>query len=49
MNEQERDREVELQILRGLDPEVRFGRILDDETDDDYEGFDYEGFDDEDL
>lgn len=42
MNEQERDREVELAILRNLDTEVRFGRILDDETDDDYEDFDDE-------
>lgn len=42
MNEQERDREVELAILRGLDPEVRFGRVADDETDDDYEDFDDE-------
>jgi hypothetical protein len=42
MNQQERDREVELAILRGLDPEVRFGRILDDETDGDYEDFDDE-------
>ena len=42
MNEQERDREVELAILRSLDTEVRFGRILDDETDDGYEDFDDE-------
>jgi len=42
MNQQERDREVELAILRGLDPEVRYGRVLDDETEEDLEDFDDE-------